>query len=416
MLLIRSIGTRRSRRGTALVLIAMALIGLAGLSATLLMLTHSGSREQRQDREKIHARYVCLAGISAGMFNLQRGLSGAIGTQSSPASLGKAQYWVTQTNVTSDVLRLLATGRDSRETARMELVVRRVPTTIWRFGAFGDEHVHLDSNARVDSYDSSLGSYDSQALNGSGSTQHASTNGDVGSNGSISMDQNSKVWGDAVAGPSHTTTVLGNAVVTGSTSPASQPLTMPSISLPSFTSYGALTVSGTTTIPASNRTYSNITVGSNKTLNITGPATIVMNNLTLKSGASVWINAANGPVTLWVIDNFVLNSNAQMASTDFSPSKLRINLLSDNVLNPELNVQLDTVDFNSNTKLFGTIYAPHAAITINSNFAMYGSMIARSIDLRSNATFHYDENLINATSNGVPTYETICWRELAGTN
>jgi hypothetical protein len=42
--------------------------------------------------------------------------------------------------------------------------------------------------------------------------------------------------------------------------------------------------------------------------------------------------------------------------------------------------------------------------------------MARSLDLHSNAFFHFDEALMNATANGVPTYETLAWREMPYTH
>jgi hypothetical protein len=319
---------------------------------------------------------------------------------------------VTQQNLTSDVIRLTATGFDDRAAARQELVVRQVPTTVWRFGAFGKEFVHMNSNARIDSYNSDLGTYAAEDVNGSGTMRHAHEQGDTGSNGDIGLDQNSRVWGDAIPGPSHSDTILGNAFVTGTTGAASQPLEMPTITVPTYSNYGALTVTGTTTIPTGNRTYTNLTVNSSKVLNITGPANIVISNLALRSNAQINVDATNGDVTLWVLDNFVLSQNSQIAPTDFKPKHLRLNLLSDNVINPELNIQLDTVEFDSNSKFYGTILAPNAAISINSNFNMFGSILARSIDLRSNANFHFDEALLNATGSGDPVFETISWREV----
>jgi len=38
--------------------------------------------------------------------------------------------------------------------------------------------------------------------------------------------------------------------------------------------------------------------------------------------------------------------------------------------------------------------------------------MARSFDVHSNARFHFDEALLNATATGIPTYETVCWREI----
>jgi hypothetical protein len=401
-----------SRRGTALAMIVLCVSALAALSAALLSVSVSNSREQRGEKQEIHASYVCQAGLSQAMYQLQRGLTGNVGSQGTPATWGPAHVWVQATNVTSDIVRLRATGIEDEAGASQELVVRAVPNTIWRYGAFGKEFLHMDSNARVDSYNSDLGTYAAQAVNGSGSSQYALTNGDVGSNGDISIDQNAKVWGDAVAGPSHTTTVLGNAVVTGSTTPASQQVELPSINVPTYTNYGNLTVSSNTSWTSSNRTYGTLRVGSNKTLTIRGPANIVASSLTLNSGAKIVVDATNGPVTFYVVDNFIMNSNAQIYSTDYKPSKVKLNLLSDNVINPEVQVTLDTVDFDSNSQVWGTVYAPNARIVFDSNFQLYGSIMARSLDVDSNSRFHFDEALINATANGVPTYETLCWREI----
>jgi hypothetical protein len=291
-------------------------------------------------------------------------------------------------------------------------VVRQLPTTIWHFGAFGREFLHMNANARVDSYNSSNGSYVAQAVNGTGSLQHAHSDGDVGSNGDISLDQNAKVWGDAAPGPNHMDLILGNAFVTGSTLPAEKLVELPAISVPTYTNYGALNVNSSTTLPTGNRTYTNLTVGNNKVLTIVGPANVVMSNLTLNSNAQIVVDATNGPVEFWVIDNFILHSNAVIGSTDHTPSKLHMNLLSDNVINPEVNVDLDTIDFDSNSKFYGTILAPNAAIVINSNFEMFGCILARSVDLRSNARFHFDEALLNAEGEGNPIFETISWREV----
>jgi len=405
-------GGSRSQRGSMLSIVAVMLLAMSGLAVALLRTSKASSSGQRQDREIAHARYVAQAGLSTAMFNLQTGHSGALGNAQAPVVWDRSHYYVTQQNVTADVIRLTATGLDERAGARQELVVRQVPSTVWRFGAFGLENLHMDSNARVDSYSSDAGTYTAQNINGLGTNKHANSNGDVGSNGDIGVDQNGKVWGDAAPGPAHTATVLGNAFVTGTTSPASTPMVPPTVTVPSYASLGALTVTSTTTIPSGNRTYTNLTVDTNKTLNITGPANIVMSNLTLKSGAKITVDATHGAVEFWVIDNFILNSNAQIAPTDFKTKNLRLNLLSDNVINPELNVVLDTVSFDSNSKFYGTILAPSAAIVVSSNFEMFGSVIARSIDLHSNANFHFDEALLNATSSGLPTFETISWREV----
>lgn len=403
----------RSRRGTALVAMLLCLVGMAAISMALMAVSLGDSQEQRGEKREMRSSYVCLAGLSQAMYQMQRGLPGAVGTQQNPVSWGGSLCWVEEVPVTATITRLRANGVENGIGAAQELTVRAVPNSIWMYGAFGREHLHMDSNARIDSYDSSLGTYASQAINGSGNAQHALSNGDAGSNGPISLDSNGTIWGDAIAGPGHATTILSNATVTGTTTPATALVTLPVINVPSYPSSGALTVNSNQTLAAGDYNFTTLRMNSSKTLTITGPANVVCTNLELRSNSNLLVDATNGPVTFYVIDDFVMDSNAQFRPTDFVPANLRINLLSDNVINPEVSVQLDEVTLDSNTQLYGCVLAPNAHVEIDSNFQMFGSLMARSLDIDSNARFHFDEALMDSMANGIPTYETIAWRETA---
>ncbi len=87
-------------------------------------------------------------------------------------------------------------------------------------------------------------------------------------------------------------------------------------------------------------------------------------------------------------------------------------MLSDNVADPEVTVRLDTITIGSNSSIYGCVYAPEARITLDSQFSLYGSLMARSLDFNSNCNFHYDENLRYSMWNGTVTYETVAWREV----
>jgi len=388
------------------------LVGMSGLSLALLEVLRASGGLQRRDREHTHAHYVAQAGLSTALFKLKQGQSGVLGSAAAPLRCDQSRYYVTQENLSGRLIRLTATGLDDRATARQELVVRRLPATIWQFGVFGTEFVHMNSDARVDSYDPALGSYAAQAINGSGTSQYALAGGNVGSNGDITLDQNARVWGSAIPGPQHVDTILGNAVVSGSTAAASEPLELPAISVPGYTNYGALSVGTATTIPSGNRTYTNLTIGNNQTLRIVGPANIVMSNLQLRAGARIEADTTLGDVQLLVIDNFIMNAGSQVAPLDLKGEHLRLNLLSDNVINPELNVQLDTVEFDSNSKFYGTILAPTAAIQLSSNFELFGALLARSVDMSSNVRVHFNEALLDASGGAQAVFETVSWRSV----
>jgi hypothetical protein len=282
---------------------------------------------------------------------------------------------------------------------------------MWTWGLYGRESANLDSSVRLDSYDSSIpGGYAAQVV-GSGLTAHALENGGLGSNGDIFVGPATNVWGDATPGPSHTVQLSGGTI-SGSTAPATALVDFPAINVPTYTNFGPLNINSATTLPSENRTYTNVRVRSNKVLTITGPAEIVMSNLTMESNSQLIIDDTNGPVTLTVIDNFILNQYATMHATSYDPASLRINMLSDNVADPEIIVRLDNIEIGSNSNIYGCIYAPEARITIDSEFSLYGALMARSLDLNSNCNFHYDENLLESMWDGTVTYETVAWREV----
>lgn len=401
-----------NERGGALVVTAVSLTSLSVLSLSLLSVMMSSSNEQRAQREKLRAEYVCEAALNRAVVELNSGGDGAIGNANGPEAWGDSMFWVDAVGGGANLMTLTATALDDRAGARIELTLQRSIDSMWIYGAFGEDSLHLDSNARVDSYDSSLGTWAAQAVNGSGSDLHALTTGDVGSNGSVLMEQNSKVWGDAVCGPGQTTTVLGNAVCTGSTSPASTPMAMPPIVVPAIPSSGDLTVDGTLTIPSGNHAYGAFMAKTGAVTTVIGPATIVCENFSMRSGAQFIADTTNGPVKIYVNDDFVLSSNTSLRPQNYIPADLEVNLLSDNIVDPMVIVDLDTVDFNSNAKMHGTIYAPNAHIEIDSNFELFGALVAFRVDLDSNCRIHYDEQLAVSKGGTPGDYQAICWRTL----
>ncbi|MBM3989934.1 MAG: hypothetical protein FJ298_02890 [Planctomycetes bacterium] len=410
-------GTRGSasnnRRGSAIVMTLVCIVAVSTLSVVMLDMAESAQSEQRQEGDRTRAHYAAEAAASRAVAMLQAGGTGAIGSEQQRTSLDATRYWVDSSlNAAADVRTLIASGVSDRATARVEVTLNAVPDSIWKFAAFGDESLHMDSNARVDSYNSTLGTWASQAVHGSGSNLYANDSGNVGSNGDVTMDQNSKVWGSAQCGPGSATTVLGNAVVTGSTAPAPAIVDLPPLSIPSLVSSGDRTVNGTLNLPAGSYRYNTLNIRSGAIVNVTGPATVVVTNFVMRQNTQFRVNATNGPVKIYVYDDFVLSSNAQMYALNYDPDKLQVNLESDNVIDPDVTVELDVIDFDSNTKIFGTIYAPNAHIEVDSNLELFGAMMARSIDLDSNSRVHYDENLARARSNGSVVWTQVAWQAL----
>ena len=412
MKVLRKLEGSRKRKGSVLVLVTVGLIGMAGLSLSILAITNASNDSLRETRERTAAMYVAEAGIGQAIFDLQNGGTGVLGSAGAPINYEQSEIWVDVTDLGGGSRSLLATGLDKGVGYRIEVIVDKLTTTNFVWGAFGDVGLSMDSNAKVDSYDSSLGTYASQSVNGSGSSQYASANGNVGSNANVGMDSNTQVWGDAQPGPGGAWIPSGKADVTGSTSSASMATPLDPLDIPVIASTGDLIVGGSSsqTLAAGSYNFGDLSLDSNSDLLIYGPATIVVTNMSLASSAELIVDATDGPVEFFVMDDFVMNSNTLIASTTFTPADIAINLESNNVIDPDTSVDLDEVDFDSNAQIFGTLYAPNASVVINSNFELFGSLVAFQVDLDSNSFIHYDEALANSNSSGVDEYAMTLWR------
>jgi hypothetical protein len=397
------------------VIVALLMAGVAMLSLSFLTVLRSSHLENQGSRESLSALYACEAGLSLALDELKLGADGDIGTENAPIASGGHEFWVEATDIGDGRIALVSRGSDDDASMGVELVVQPEASGFFRWAAFGDEELHMDSNSRTDSYDSADGTYASQQVNGSGSNAYANTDGDVGSNGSITMDSNVGVWGDASPGPGGS--VSGNlANISGSTTPTSSTIALPAIVLPAAPSATDLTVSTASyTLASGTHSFAKLQVNVGKSLHVVGPATIVCNDFVLKSNSSVTVDASAGKVEFFVVNDFVLNSNTTIASDDNEPADIAFNLLSDNVLDPGIDVNFDEdlVDFDSGSKMYATIYAPSAAITIDSNFELFGSLVARRVDLDSNCRIHFDEALATAANGGEVAYQSLCWRVIA---
>lgn len=405
----------RRQAGSTLVVVALLLAAVAMLSMSFLMVLQSSQKENQGSRQGLAALYACEAGLSQAVKQLSLGQSGDVGTSYQPLVAGEQSYWVEATSIGDGRIALESHGLDDDSRMDVELVVQPAKTGFFRWAAFGDEEMHLDSNARTDSYDSGVGTYLSQMVNGAGSNAYANTNGDVGSNQDVTMDSNNQVWGDANPGPSGTVSGTGVANIYGNTTPLPETIDLPDIIVPVIPSSGSLTVAASTTLASGDYNYGTLQVNIGKTLTVVGPATIVCNDFKLKSNSGLVVDATNGPVEFYVVNDFVLNSNTSVYATDYLPKNITFNLLSDNILDPDIDVVFDEdlVDFDSGSKMHGTIYAPSAKITVDSNFELYGAMVARRIDLDSNCRIHYDETLATAADEAGNQYDRISWRLLS---
>lgn len=387
-------------------MVGLTVTVLATLSMAMVLVTNASHRNSEASKREVAALYAAEAGVTLAVFDLEQGGTGTLGGAGAPMVYDESVYWVEATDLGNGLTSLVSTGVDNDAGYRVEVVVEDTSSGMFRWGAFGDDQMTLDSNARTDSYDSSAGSYASQMVNKSKGKKYGKAGGHVGSNGGISLDSNAAVFGDAVPGPSSSVNTKGNSTVSGATTPAPEPVPLAPINLPAIPMSGSWNVGGSKSLPSGDHGYKSLTIDSNSKLTVTGPATLAIQNLVVDSNGEFIVDASGGPVEIYVTDDFVLNSNAIMASKTYTPSDISVYLLSNNIKGS------DTVDFDSNSQLYGTLYAPDALVEINSNFELFGAAMAKRVHLDSNSQIHFDEALLNGAG-GNPELEAVLWRARA---
>ncbi|MCK4647014.1 MAG: hypothetical protein KAU46_12240 [Candidatus Aminicenantes bacterium] len=270
----------------------------------------------------------------------------------------------------------------------------------------GGEGVDLFSNAKIDSYDSTLGSYGGP---------NVGSNGDVGTNasgsGCIFLAPNAKIYGDAVSGPGSdpaTHIVVGtNAEIFGERQSLSRQKRMPSVAAPVGLSFGGdyyLGGNDSATISESGE-YSSFTLDSNAEVTITADVTLyITGDFSMRSNTQLEI-ADGVSVTIYLGGSFEQSSNTSINNLSEDPTKLLV--FGTDSFNGEM-------EWNSNSDFWGAVYAPKADVNFRSNSDFYGSIVGKSFELASNARFHYDEALSDLSLDVDPEnffYLVKSWQE-----
>lgn len=153
--------------------------------------------------------------------------------------------------------------------------------------------------------------------------------------------------------------------------------------------------------------FSNFSMDSNAQVDVEGEVTLYVNgNFNLASNSLINF-AGNATLTLYTTGNVVLGSNTSI-NNGGDPEDFKIYSNAESSDNSDYKFNL-----NSNSGFYGVVYAPKAAVQINSNSDAYGAVRGKYVEMASNAEFHYDEDLQEISGGGTPNgHEVVSWREV----
>lgn len=380
-------------RGAALVIamLVMAVLLLAG--TTFLTISSTETQIALNDRASAQVFLLAEAAIHKTLAQLNAN-AGYTGETATP--LGGGQFTISMTTtagctpISARNLVAMASLPVRGGTARVEIraTADRVSYP-FRWAAFAaipngilhwdsvvsldrtDKELWLANNSLVDSFDSSVGPYDT--------TTNAGKSGSIGANGDVMVDWDSQINGNIKAGDAIYYEGSGGAKMSQATKEEFPAIT------PDGTASGDLSVSsGSQQLAAGTYDFVNMYFENDTSLVLTG-----------------------APVTIYVSGGVSLGRNVTIGS--HPGTQLRIITKSDG---PE--TEPATFQAGDNLRFYGSLYGKDTDVYLGANAQIHGSMIARTIFAGSFAKIHLDQAMFRQAicHNGKFTIRRGTWRQI----
>ncbi|MBL8860151.1 MAG: hypothetical protein JNL28_16695 [Planctomycetes bacterium] len=402
---------RHAQRGTAIMPALIVVIMVATLSMIYIQVSLAKNKEQRVSVDSKRAFYMAEAGLAEGFNGLCLGKSGNVASEDTPAVFGSGLFWTVATELGGGRVALQATGLCGAGRATLALTCEREPDTIGALGFFGDQNITVESGALIDSYDSRLGPYATQAL-----LAPLSAGAKVGGNSDINVTGTllapTKIYGDVKPGPAGTLFRSGSTTVIGSTAPNVARVTFPAVRVPTIVETGDLAVnSGTAkSITAGTHGIGTLRASNNSTVILNGPAVIVTRRLVIEPGSTLKINSTDGPVKLFVTEGMKFASGSTFATTSSDPRgiTIQVSATADTDLDRD-GITDPPITLAATGEYHGSIYAPGAAVGIQRGFSVFGAVVAQTLAIRNGGQLHFDRSLSGSADAAAGTPRLLGW-------
>ncbi len=150
-----------------------------------------------------------------------------------------------------------------------------------------------------------------------------------------------------------------------------------------------------------------ISLTGNQTLTIQGDVTLV---LTVTSGTTALSVTGNASIQIAAGASLTLYTEGDVKIAGNGVGNANIQPLTFLLWGTHATPGGQTIQIAGNGALRAAVYAPNAAVTINGNGDVMGSVVANEVTIVGNAAFHYDEAL--ATYGNNTPFGIAKWREL----
>jgi hypothetical protein len=380
----------RNSRGSAL-LVALALMLLVAFVAIISV--EEASTDIELSYNQIHeeqAFYVAESGAIRAFALLNTDSSWRDGFTDEP--FGEGVFTVALRDSSDEaglddtvIIRSQAFVNGGRSTVEFTLIPDLV--NLFGYAMFADHFLDIKNSFVTDSYNSDSGKYAATRLD---------EGGDVGSNGTISINLGAQIGGDVATSLSGGAVVHPGATVTGTVSDTSPEIDLPSIPDEEFA--WAESVSEAKTGLSGACTYKSGT----KELDATGPFTLesgvyYFSSISLRNSASLKL-APGAEVTIYVTGDININNSAEI-NVGGDCSDLVFYSRGDLYLKNSGNIR-------------AVFYNPDGTADLRNTGEFYGSIVANDIIAHNSANFHYDRSLSEIQRKGKDNFDLVAWCEL----
>lgn len=417
----RSGRPRSDQRGIALITVLSLIVLIATMSSSMLTLELGHHERVEVNLTSLRALENAETGIAEAIHEIAReeDLDETPGIGNVAGELDTGRYEVRAQALDRRHYRLVARGTSGGVQRVLDIVAAPVPMTFFQKALAGTSAVSVRGGARTDSYDSADGSYASQATNWDDGGLYANPYGDVGSNGSLSVEGDSTVVrGNAHPGPEQTISLDGDPTITGSSDPLNEPFEYESPSYDEFLSVYANNendaISGGPGVewdPDNN----NLSIGGGQIFTLP-PGTYYFNEFELAGNATLMVSE---DTKIYVTGEFYAGGGS-IANTSGDPRNLSIIAHPYVIPSPtgepmERDTEADPmlVRFAGGTSTALTVFAPSANVEIQGGGNVFGAVVGANVDLAGGSYFHFDESLAFIEDIEFQPYLKAHWRELS---
>jgi hypothetical protein len=289
-----------------------------------------------------------------------------------------------------------STGRVNEIEKTIEAYLKPIYNYPFSYGAYGRDSVNFAGNGMMDSYDSDRGSYASQY-----SGNHAGENGPVGSEGTILLEGQADVYGDASTTPGGSILFGGGAQVYGDTTTNADPPEFPPITQEELDYAEANNNASSGLIFAGNGNYNN---GTNVLTVAAGGSVTFTSGIYFFSSVSITghgeiIIPSGEDVVIYVTGNWD-SSGGTIINSNHTPSSFQLYSVGDSLL------------VAGGSDFYGAIYAPESNVVVAGGSHFYGSIVGATFDNGGGTKCHYDEALGRDITRGINRYVIDAWTQL----